>query len=306
LREWKYTEKTVGQKYHRHCSHLLGLHPGNQISPLIDKMIFDAAIKSLTARGDVSTGWAMGWRLNLWARALDGDHAYKILKSALKLSTSTIVNMSAGGIYENLFDAHAPFQIDGNFGYTSGVTEMLLQSQLNILQILPALPSVWQKGSVSGLRTVGNFEVDIAWEAKKATNIVILSEGGQLCDVSYKGIANYILSDTNNSIIPVTKVDDDRIQFPTVAGMTYTLVPGTVDLAEDETLQSEIRIISNGDEMTVIGDNIASVSLYSVVGAPLFTVSGTAFNTASLVAGYYLVAVTRTDGTIYTTIIAVK
>lgn len=305
LREWKYTEKTIGQKYHRHCSHLLGLHPGNQISPLIDKTIFDAAIKSLTARGDVSTGWAMGWRLNLWARALDGDHAYKILKSALKLSTCTIVRMNAGGIYENLFDAHAPFQIDGNFGYTSGVTEMLLQSQLNILQILPALPSAWQNGSVSGLRAVGNFEVDIAWEAKKATSIVILSESGQLCDVSYKGIANFILSDTNNSNIPLTKVDDDRIQFPTVKGMTYTLT-AIVGLAEDESLQSEIRVVSNGYEVTVLGDNIASVSLYSVVGAPLFTVSDTVFNTSSLVAGYYLVAVTRTDGTVYTTMIALK
>lgn len=234
LREWKYSDKSVGEPGHRHSSHLMGLYPGNQISPLIDKTIFDAAIKSLTARGDISTGWSMGWKINLWARALDGNHAHKILKSALRLSTTTTTDQSAGGIYENLLDAHAPFQIDGNFGATSGVSEMLLQSQLNILQILPALPSIWPKGSVTGLRAVGDFQVDIEWEALKATRIVLFSEGGQLCDVAYPGITNYQLRDEDNSYIPVTIIDGNRIQFPTVAGKTYTLIQGAVGLVEAE------------------------------------------------------------------------
>lgn len=241
LREWKYSDRSVGEPGHRHNSHLMGLYPGNQISPLIDKTIFDAAIKSLIARGDISTGWSMGWKINLWARALDGDHAHKILKSALRLSTTTTTDQSAGGIYENLLDAHAPFQIDGNFGATSGVSEMLLQSQLNILQILPALPSVWPKGSVTGLRAVGDFQVDIEWEALKATRIVILSEGGLLCDLAYPGITNYQLRDDENKYIPVKIMDGNRIQFPTEAGKTYTFTLGTVGLVEAENYDNGVE-----------------------------------------------------------------
>lgn len=186
LREWKYTEKSAGQRGHRHNSHLMGLYPGNQISPQIDRTIFDAAVKSLDTRGDVGTGWSMGWKINLWARARDGERAHKLLRGALNL-TENIGNGGGwgGGVYENLFDAHPPFQIDGNFGACAGIAEMLLQSQTGTIELLPALPSAWPSGEVKGLRTVGGFEVDIRWTDGAAEEVVVRSDRGQECRIAY-------------------------------------------------------------------------------------------------------------------------
>ena len=133
----------------------------------------------LRLRGDEATGWSMGWKVNLWARAQDGDHAHVIIKNALKHSTSYGVNAWAGGIYYNLFDSHAPFQIDGNFGVCSGIAEMLMQSAHGYINILPALPTVWEdKGTVTGMKAMGNFTVDFDWKEGKCQQVTIVSHAG--------------------------------------------------------------------------------------------------------------------------------
>ena len=171
LREWKTSNYTAGTNGHRHMSHLMCLYPFNQITEGTD--LFNAAINSMLLRGDASTGWSMGWKINLWARALDGDHSHDILELALRHHS-----VSGGGVYYNLYDSHSPFQIDGNFGACAGIAEMLMQSHTEVIDILPALPSVWQKGSITGLKAVGNFTVSLNWEKGKAQQVTIVSHKG--------------------------------------------------------------------------------------------------------------------------------
>lgn len=226
LQEW-IEDRDDPNNQHRHVSHLWGLHPGNEIHPLTTPKLAEACKVTLSHRGDEGTGWSRAWKINFWARLLDGDHAFLILKNLiLPVNFDNKDRRSGGGLYRNMFDAHPPFQIDGNFGATAGISEMLLQSHLRdeegnyYLDILPALPSALSDGEINGLRARGGFEIDIKWNTGIIEYVNIKSHLGNKCLIRTK-------EDLSTKDPQKPKVEYDSINslniytFETETGQSY-------------------------------------------------------------------------------------
>ncbi len=222
LQEWMQDWDKPNDR-HRHISHLYGLYPGNQISPYQSPALFNAAKKTLISRGDKSTGWSMGWKVNWWARLQDGNKAFKLISDQLTPAPKDEKGQS-GGTYPNLFDAHPPFQIDGNFGCTAGIAEMLVQSHDGAIHILPALPDAWPDGAVKGLVTRGGFVADITWKNKKIQKLTITSRLGGNCRIR---VYDPLVATGNNNISKAKGANPNP--FFETAAVQQPLVSGKVN-----------------------------------------------------------------------------
>lgn len=291
LREWKTSDYTAGEKEHRHQSHLMAMYPFGEITP--ESEWFTPAINSLSLRGDVSTGWSLAWRIALWARALDAKHAHTIIERALRHASSYSQSSGAGGIYYNLLDSHAPFQIDGNFGYTAGVTEMLMQSYNGKIRLLPALPEYWVSGKLTGVKGEGNFEISQNWKDLKLTEATIISHGGKECTVNYPGIAEAGITDNTGRKVEFKKIDDDNISFATEKGGIYTITPKEFSsVREIETPGMQIFISGNTAYVT---NPDVMLTAYDITGGTLLISEDSRLDISSLENGVFIIKANK-DG----------
>ena len=237
IQEWADDLDNKDEK-HRHISHMYALYPGNEITPSENKTSANAAAVTLNARGDAGTGWSEAWKLNCWARLGDGAHAYQLIK----LLITPVDGSESGRLYENLWDAHPPFQIDGNFGFTSGVAEMLLQSQNDTIELLPALPTQWSTGHANGLCARGNFEITkMNWADGKLNFVSVLSKSGGVCSLRYKGM---------------------QLSFDTQAGEEYSL-NGNLQFSTDT---QKLQNIAKNKKVTASGEATDGKAAYAVDG----------------------------------------
>lgn len=227
LQEWYKDIDTYGDQ-HRHTNHLFGLHPGSTVNPITTPELAEACKETLRQRGDAATGWSMGWKLNHWARLQDGDHAYTLFKNLLK-----------EGTLDNMWDTHPPFQIDGNFGGTAGISELFLQSQMDTLYVLPALPSTWKEGAITGLLARGNFTVDIYYANNALDYALVTSNMGEECRIRYAG---------KTMAFPTVKGEQYKITLEN--GQLKSEVTGLRPAISESVKEGNVKVFPNPNEGT--------------------------------------------------------
>ena len=306
LREWKYSAYDVSSDPgHRHLSHLMALYPLNTISS--GSPYFEPAVNSLKLRGDAATGWSMGWKVNLWARALDGDHAHIILKNALKHSTAYTTNQYAGGIYYNLYDSHAPFQIDGNFGVCAGIAEMLMQSHSGSIVVLPALPSVWKSGKVSGLKAVGDFEVSIEWSNGRPDIVTVTSNQGSPLYLSYPNIYDRQVT-VDGAELECQPEDYNTLAIPLAAGQTATIdfsnAATKINSQESRVKGQEVDVkcsmLNAQCSMVKVSGPVSQILVTDTLGNRLLQTTKSSFRLDTALPRVLLLRITTHDGQVLT------
>lgn len=291
LREWKYSNFTVtGDKNHRHMSHLMCMYPFSQVYPGTE--LFDAAVNSMKLRGDGATGWSMGWKINLWARALDGDHARTILSNALAHSAG------GAGVFYNLFDSHAPFQIDGNFGACAGIAEMIMQSNSDTIRILPALPTAWKEGKMMGLKAVKDFTVNTEWKDGKATYVAIRNNQGQTIPVLYKDLAKAIVYKNGTKVTDFAVKENGVATLSGNAGDTYVFdFVGNYDpTGIEEAGSAQLELSVEGRQVSFTGKDVKDVKVYDLQGRQIQTSAKAKFSVAHAAGQVVMLQVTDLQG----------